>query len=253
MSWRVQGLPGFVATDSEALIVELVALQIEMLRQGVANEPAYGELYAAVFGDLDYRAWVYQPPATVAHGITRLVREMGLFVLQDDSVALGHMAKHVYWESELPPVRIARPGPIYTPTRAQQRENRNAFAALVHRAGAIAFAERLPSLPLGPSAEAQLLRVQLTELFDIVIAEAGHRNDGTQRVLRQIFAKAMQLINNRAVSPLEDAMLTNSPMPSLVCAHWAYREARQVQRIRNANPAAHPNFMATRLSVPIWP
>jgi hypothetical protein len=92
------------------------------------------------------------------------------------------------------------------------------------------------------------------EIFQATIEEATRRNDGALRQLRLVFATCLALINYRTVSPLEDTiLLLTAPMPSLVCAHWAYREARQAQRLRDANPTAHPNFMTPRLVIPEWP
>ena len=126
--------------------------------------------------------------------------------------------------------------------------------ALVHRAAAFAFAERLPSLPIGPAAESERLRDTTIAIFNAAIDEATARNDGAMRQLRLVFATALRLIAHRTHSPLEDQILAPAaPMPSLVCAHWAYREARQAQRIRDANPTAHPNFMPPRLVIPQWP
>lgn len=255
MTWQVRGWPDFLTDDAEAMLAELIAYEYGAVRRGVADETEYAALYAAIFGHhLDeVRDFILQPPRAVADGINRFIREIGLYILADNNVALAHLADHVDWQPSLPPVRQARPG-VYTWTRAQQLENRNAMAALIHRAGALCFAERLPSLKLGPAAEAEELRQTLIRLFDQVIDEAAARNDGTLRMLRQVKSTAMVLINQRAVSPLEEEVLmTNAPMPSLVCAHWAYREARQAQRLRNSNPAAHPNFMAARLTVPQWP
>jgi prophage DNA circulation protein len=56
------------------------------------------------------------------------------------------------------------------------------------------------------------------------------------------------------LSPVEDQLMyVSGNMPSLVCAHWAWREAKQAPRIRDSNPVAHPNFMPTPLAVPQWP
>ncbi len=254
MAWRIEKLPNFVADDAALMVAELAAIQANALRQGIVDEERYAEIYAQVFGAHDFATWVYLSPAEVADGIIRLVREIGLFVLLDDNIALAHLAKLAFWRTILPPVRAARPGPIYTPSRAQQLENRAAFEALVHRAAVFAFAERLPSFPIGPAAESERLRDTAIAIFDAAIAEATARNDGAMRSLRLVFATALRLIAYRTHSPLEDTILAlAAPMPSLVCAHWAYREARQAQRIRDANPTAHPNFMPLRLVIPVWP
>jgi hypothetical protein len=253
LSWRVSGLPDYIARDAEAMLDELLRLQLQAIRQMALSEATYGELYAAAFGGVDLAGWVYRPPREIADGVIRLIREIGLFILADDGAALGHMRTHAFWLTRQPPVRQARSG-YYTPTRRQQQDNREALQGLVHRTSALAFAERLPSLPLGPAAEAQALRRNVVEIFDHVIEEAGRLNDRTLRMLRQVYATSMQLINQRAASPAEEEVLQlKAPMPSLVCAHWAYREARQFQRIRDANPVAHPNFMPLRLTVPAWP
>jgi hypothetical protein len=258
LSFKLRQMPDFLAVDAQALLEELIQLELEMLHQGVADEEAYERLYLAVFAGGDVTKFLYQEPPVVAAGILRLIREMGLFILADDNIALAHMQRHVYWQSALGvvPAQRRRPDgtPIYTTNRLQQIENRAAFAALVHRGGAITFAERLPSIGDLAAGQYAALRSETTAIFNSVVAEAGARNDGGSRTLRQLFATTMQLINRRALRPQdEDVLLTSQPMPSLVCAHWAYREARQVQRIRDANPAAHPNFMALKLSVPLWP
>jgi hypothetical protein len=254
MTWRMEHLPNFVADDAALMVAEIVVLQARAIQQSPSDEEAYAALYAEVFAQHDFSAWVRLTPAQIAHGTAQLVRQVGLFVLLDDRFALGHLYAQVFWQATLPPVPSARPGPIYTPTRRQQLENRDALHALVHRAAALAWSEKLPSLALGSSAESETLRVQTTAIYNAVVDEAAARNDGTSRMLRQVFATSMQLINQRAISPHEDGvLLTNAPMPSLVCAHWAYREARQVDRLRFANPAAHANFMARRLAVPAWP
>jgi hypothetical protein len=254
MAWRIAGLPAFVALDAAEMVAELIALQAIAIRQGVSDPDAYADVYAGVFGDHDFASWVYLDPLEVARGITRIVREVGLFVLLDDAQALAHLGKQVIWRTRLPPVRTARPGPVYTPTRAQQLENRAAFEALVHRAAVFSYAQRLPSLPLGPAAQSERLRDSVIEIFNAAIDEATTRNDGALRQLRLVMATSLALINYRTVSPLEDTILVlSAPMPSLVCAHWAYREARQMQRIRDANPTAHPNFMTPRLVIPTWP
>jgi hypothetical protein len=254
MAWRIAKLPDFVALDAAAMVAELVALQTHAIRQGVSDPDAYAEIYAGVFQDHDFASWVYLDPLEVARGITRIVREVGLFVLLDDSQALAHLARQATWRTSLPPVRAARPGPIYTASRAQQLENRAAFEALVHRVAVFSYAQRLPSLPLGPAALSERLRDAVIEIFNAAIEEATLRNDGALRQLRLVFATSLALINYRTHSPLEDTILVlTAPMPSLVCAHWAYREARQAQRLRDANPTAHPNFMTPRLVVPTWP
>ena len=254
MAWRIAKLPAFVALDAAEMVAELVAMQAIAIRQGVSDPDAYAEVYAGVFGDHDFASWVYLDPLEVAQGITRIVREVGLFVLLDDTQALAHLARQATWRTQLPPVRVARPGPIYTPSRAQQIENRAAFEALVHRVAVFSYAQRLPSLPLGPAAQSERLRDQTIEIFGAAIDEATKRNDGALRQLRLVFATCLALINYRTHSPLEDTiLLLTAPMPSLVCAHWAYREARQAQRIRDANPTAHPNFMTPRLVIPTWP
>jgi hypothetical protein len=254
MAWAIAKLPAFVAIDAAEMVAELVALQAYAIRQGVADPDAYADIYSAIFGDRDFASWVYLDPIEVARGITRLIREVGLFVLAEDGQALAHLAKQATWRTRLPPVQIARPGPVYTPSRAQQRENRAAFEALVHRVAVFTYAQRLPSLPLGPAAQSERLRDTVIEIFDATIAEATVRNDGALRQLRLVLATCLALINYRTHSPLEDTiLLLTAPMPSLVCAHWAYREARQAQRLRDANPTAHPNFMTPRLVVPTWP
>jgi len=255
MAWRIAKLPAFVALDAAEMVAELVELQAIAIRQGVSDPDAYAEIYAAVFGQHDFSTWVYLDPIDVARGITRIVRDVGLFVLLDDTQALAHLARQATWQRrDPPPVWAARPGPIYTPSRAQQIENRRAFEALVHRVAVFSFAQRLPSLPLGPAAQSERLRDQTIEIFGAAIDEATKRNDGALRQLRLVFATCLALINYRTHSPLEDTiLLLTAPMPSLVCAHWAYREARQAQRIRDANPTAHPNFMTPRLVIPTWP
>jgi len=253
MTWQIAGWPDFLTDDAELMLAEFAAYEYTAVRRSFADETAYAELYAAVFGRDDVRGFIFQPPRAIADGINRFVREIGLYVLADDGVALAHLADHAKWQPLLPPVRQARPG-YYTASRTQQLENRNAMAALIHRAGALAFAERLPSLALGSAAGATTLRETLLALFDQVEAEAAARNDGTLRMLRQVKTLALVLINKRALSPIEnEILLTNSAMPSLVCAHWSYRDARQAPRIRNANPTAHPNFMAPQVTVPAWP
>lgn len=254
MTWRIAKLPNFVAEDAALMVAELIALQLVAMRQGVNNEEAYAEAYAAVFGQHDFGSWVYLDPDEVRRGIQRIVRDVGLFVLLDETVALAHLGKQASWRANLPPVHIARPGPIYTPTRTQQLENRAALEALVHRAAVCAYAERLPGLPLGPATESERLRDNVIAIFDAVIEESTQRNDGTLRMLRQLYATTLRLIAHRTHSPLEDEVMTlGGPMPSLVCAHFAYREARQAQRLRDANPTAHPNFMPPRLVIPAWP
>jgi hypothetical protein len=249
----MEHLPNFVADDAALMLAEIVALQARAIQRYPSDEEAYAELYAVVFRGHDFSAFVRLTPGDIARGTTQLIRQVGLFVLLDDVLALAHLYAQVFWQATLPPVPSARPGPIYTPTRRQQLENRDALHALVHRAAALAWSEKLPSLALGSSAESEKLRTDTTAIYNAVVDEAAGRNDGTARMLRQVFATSMQLINQRAISPHEDGiLLTNGPMPSLVCAHWAYREARQVDRLRYANPAAHANFMATRLAVPAW-
>jgi hypothetical protein len=255
LTWRIAQLPGFVAADAAEMTVDLIALQTAAMRKGVVNEAAYAEVYDRVFGQHDdITDWLKAPPAAVAHGLYEMVRAVGLFVLLDDGTALAHLENQATWRTRLPPVPIARPGPIYTPSRRQQLDNRRAFEALVHRAAAITFSERLPSLPIGPADAAEQLRRQTIRVFGPVIDEAGAANDGTLRTLRRQQATCLQLIAQRANSPREEALLLLSgEMPSLVCAHYAYREARQAQRIRDANPTAHPNFMAPQLTIPEWP
>ena len=87
-----------------------------------------------------------------------------------------------------------------------------------------------------------------------MIDEASQRNDGTARKLRQIAATTWQLIDERA-GPIREEGELNLPtnLPSLVIAHYAYREARQAPRIREHNPTAHPTYMPTRLVIAPWP
>jgi len=256
MSWSIERVPNFVVDDALAMVALLVAYQAEIIRQGVANQAAYADAYAKVFGNLSPVDWIHQPPATVARGITNLVRQVGLFVMRDDAVALSALVDESSWRAALPPVHVARmtpSGPVYTPTRQRQLSNRQAFEALVHRAAALAFAERLPSVALDALPLSLAVRDAATSMFDAVIDEASARNDGTSRTLRQIQAATWQLIDRRR--PTRDAglLVLAGELPSLVCAHLAYREARQAPRIRRANLTAHPNFMPPRLAIPPWP
>jgi len=256
MSWSIERVPNFVVDDSLAMVALLVAYQAEIIRQGVANQAAYADAYARVFGDLAPEAWIRQPPATVARGITSLIRQVGLFVMLDDAVALSALVNQTSWRAALPPVHSARTGPsgpVYTPTRTRQLLNRQAFEALVHRAAALAFAERLPSVALDALPRSLAVRDATTAMFDAVIDEASALNDGTSRTLRQIQATAWQLIDSRRAPRDEGVIVLGGELPSLVCAHLAYREARQAPRIRRANPTAHPNFMPPRLAIPPWP
>ncbi|HSZ92365.1 MAG TPA: hypothetical protein VK822_23650, partial [Acetobacteraceae bacterium] len=144
--------------------------------------------------------------------------------------------------------------PIYTPTRRQQLINRTAFQSLVHRAAALTYAERLPSVRVQSQTHAQALHQTVVAMFDDVIDEANQQNDGTARSLRRVQATALQLINERSGDEPEDGqMIFAANLPSLLCAHLAYREARQAARIRGANPVAHPSFMPTTLVIPAWP
>jgi hypothetical protein len=257
MTWTIERLPHFVAQDAALMAGLLIAQQLTIMRQGVANQTAYAEVYALVFGDLTPDEWVYLPPPEVARGITEIVRQVGLFVMADDAVALSALYDQSSWRAALPPVRIARltpaGDPSYTPSRAQQLENRAAFEALVHRAAALAFAERLPSVVFDDLPKTLRLRETVTSMFDAVIAEASQRNDGAMRTLRQIQATTWQLIDRRHKPSEAGALVLAGPMPALVIAHLAYREARQAPRIRDANPTAHPNFMPGELMVPAWP
>jgi hypothetical protein len=255
LTFRVARLPDFVADDAVLLIGELILAQLQAIRAGSLDETEYDALYAGIFAPHDsIHDFVYEPPAVIAAGVVRLIRGVGLDVLLDDGYALAHLKMQAFWQTRLEPIRASRPGPVYTSTRAQQLENRIAFCALVHRAAAIAWAERLPELDLGPAAQAEALRSDLAEIFGSVILEAGQRNDGLARPLRMIEATARALINKRALSPVEDQLMyVSGNMPSLVCAHWAWREAKQAPRIRDSNPVAHPNFMPTPLAVPQWP
>ena len=256
MSWSIERVPNFVVDDSIAMLALLVAYQAEIIRQGVANQAAYADAYAAVFGDLAPQEWIRQPPAAVARGISSLIRQVGLFVILDDAVALSALVNQSSWRAALPPVHVARMtpgGPVYTPTRLRQLSNRQAFEALVHRAAALAFAERLPSVALDALPRTLAIRDATTAMFDAVIDEASALNDGTSRTLRQIQATAWQLIDSRRAPRDEGVLTLAGELPSLVCAHLAYREARQAPRIRRANPTAHPNFMPPRLAIPPWP
>lgn len=254
MSFRLAHLPNFVVMDAAALLAELIAFQLEALRRSLHDSDAYSELVGRVFEHLEPIAWIQLPPAEIARGITTLIREVGLFVILDDDAALAALAQQAVWQTRLPPVPAARPGPLYTPSRRQQLENRAAFMALVHRAAAIAFAERLPSISFAAPLTSRTIEAAFTAIFDSVIAEASLRNDGTVRTLRRIETTGRVLINVRHGIPQEAGVLVLSQaMPSLVCAHYAYREARQAQLLRDANPVAHPNFMPVPISVPPWP
>lgn len=257
MPWSISRLPSFIAVDSAEMLVELVAFQAQALRRGVVDEEAYADAYARVFGARQVADFIYQPPLLVAHGITTLIREVGLFALQDDSAAIATLAEQAAWKTRLPPPRIARIEngvPVYTPPRQQQLVNRRAIEMLIHRAAALAFAERLPSIAIDDLPKTIRLRDVTTYIFDLVIAESAAANDGTLRMLRQVRTAAWRLIDVRYGAPQEEGVLiTNAPLPSLVCAHYAYREARQAQRIRDANPVAHPNFMVSELVIPPWP
>ena len=252
MTWSVARLPGFVAADSAAMLAELVSMQVEAMRHGVTDEAAYARAYALAFSGVSLADFVYQPPAVVAAGVTQLIRQVGLFGLLDDGAALAFLFGEASWETDLPPVRIARPGPVYTATRQRQQQNRVAMAALVHRAACLAFCERLPSVAFADLPRTFQVRNAVTAMFGTVIDEASALNDGTVRTLRQIQTQAWVLIDRR--SPINDGEITLPGYPpSLVAAHLAYREARQVQRIRDANPTAHPLFMPGTLVVPPWP
>ena len=247
-------MPAFVANDAALMLAELLLFQERAMQQGVVDQSAYADAYADVFTRHEPVHWLTAPPAEIAHGIVEIIRTVGLFVLLDDAVALDVLFRESAWEAVLPPVRTARPGPIYTPSRQQQLENRAAFEALVHRAAAMTFAERLPSVPIDSLAQGEELYRTVGIMFDAVIDEASERNDGTVRTLRKIKSSAWALIDSRALSAQEEAIIEfRQPMPSLVVAHFSYREARQAQRIRDANPTAHPNFMPRRLVVPPWP
>jgi len=253
MSWRIAGYPSFIATDSALMAAEFVAYQARVMTRGLTNPDVYAAAYAKVFGQHDFAAWASLPPATIAHGITTMVREVGLFAILDDDLALDTLRDQTTWQPDLPPVHIARAGPIYTPTRLRQLDNRVAFAALVHRAAALVYAERLPSVPL-PSRTAATARFTITAaMFDGVIVEAEQLNDGTARMLRRLRTTLLQLINARTLEPEDGLLVLASNRPSRVVAHLVYREAKQAPRIRAANPVAHPQFMPRDLIIPPWP
>lgn len=254
MNFTIAKLPDFVRQDAALMIAELIALQNRVIQQTVHDPDRYAAAYAQVFGPHDPQQWIEREPVEIAQGITTLIREVGLFVILDDAAALAALAQEAAWRTQLPPVRIARPGPIYTASRKQQSINRAAIEELTHRAAALTFAERLPSMPFDSFAVALRVRTMMDQIFQAVIEEASARNDGTARSLRRIEAAAWALINARVNLPDEEGVLQLAGnLPSLVCAHFAYREARQAPRIRDANPAAHPNFMPPQLVIPPWP
>lgn len=251
MSWAIAGWSDFLADDAVLLLAELTVFELQAVRREVSDADAYAELYAEIFGATTPLRWVYARPPLLAAAIDRYIREVGLYVLADDTAAMAHLAATVNYTTGLPPIPAARPGPVYTPSRLQQIENRAAFLALVHKAGAVSWAMRLNGLDLGPVAQAETLRRQASAIFACVIAEAGERGDPALRHLRQLFATTMAVINRRAFNTSDDSVMFNAnPQPSLVCAHWAWRDATQVQIMRDSNPTAHPNFMATQLAVP---
>ena len=157
-NWSIDKMPGFVADDAVLMTAELVAHQFVIMRQGVTDQAAYEAVYARVFGNLDPAEWVHLPAATVARGISTIVREIGLFVMLDDDVALDALREEMTWHARVPPVPVARyqgETPIYTASRQRQLDNRGAFEALVHRAALLAYAERLPSVRMGSLARAR--------------------------------------------------------------------------------------------------
>jgi prophage DNA circulation protein len=258
MRFRTAGLPNFIADDALAMAEQLIAWQLKAAQHSIVGQQAYADAYASAFGGLDLRALLQLPPPEIAQHIAALVRQVGLFVLADDAGALDMLDQESRWTADLPAVHVARfdqaNTPIYTPTRRQQLINRTAFQSLVHRAAALTYAERLPSVPVHSQTHGQALHRTVVALFDAVIDEANQQNDGTARSLRRVQAIALQLINERSGDEPEDGLMQFSAnMPSLVCAHLAYREARQAGRIRGANPVAHPSFMPTTLVIPPWP
>jgi prophage DNA circulation protein len=257
-SWDVSGTPNFVADDSVECSEQLLAFEGTAMQRSATNIEAYNDAYAAVFGGHDLEAFILQPPDTVAEGIVTVVRTVGVFAIKDDGAAQETLLEQSSWSPDLSPVRsYAKTNggvALYTPTRERQLTNRTAFTLLTNRAAALAYAERLPGTPIQGARQALKLRNDIASMFDGIINDASVANDGTATALSRIKSTSLALIAARA-GPIEDdgVMVTTTSLPSLVCAHYAYREARQAPRMRQANPAAHSNFMAKNLIVVPWP
>ena len=257
MAFSLRHMPGFVADDAVAMFAALLAALRAAMRQGVTDEDAYDATLRRVFGNRELADWVHLPPPTIAKGVTTLIREVGLFVIADTDVALDALRTQMRWHADLAPVpavRVVASDPVWSPSRAQQRENRLALETLVHRAALLAYAERLPGTAIGSLALAAQYHAVIRDDFGAVIAEASARNDGAAHMLRHLATTAWQLVDKRAGPVREEGVLTLAAnLPSLVVAHLAYRESRQAPRIRRANPVAHPAFMPQRLAVLPWP
>lgn len=271
--FAVEGWPGFVAADAEAMVgagvasLDLLARQLsgagaaltawrasadgviaqaaELIRAPRALAGATLDLLSAL-GALDPAAGRSAPPAggqTVAKPpVLRLYDGLGAY---GASLGLpGDPAADILTRLE----EDARPAPLptlATPSRRRQADNRRALAALIRRGAALEAARTVPVLRFDSYDDAVRQRDRLAGRLDAAAADAGDLgDDGAWRALSDLRRAVVRDITRRGGSLARIRhYLPTATEPALVAAYRLHGTALRAEEIVARNRIRHPGFL----------